>query len=505
MFGLRWKHTAAACLVVSARGIALTATWADERTMAQRFEAAKRDEPSLIAFLKRMPKGGDLHLHPGGALYAETALDDALRRGLFFDPATGQFDMKDGPGRVPAAKLLEGEADNSLSQFLDAASMRGYRPGTESGHDHFFRSFDILGSADEGLTAADVLGEIIARARAQNEQYLELMGGAAAPGAMGKVLQDAPPVDNPEKALAILQPKLDAFVTASRAHLDTLDRNLARRLNVPAPITGTGGPVTVRYQLAASRLAPDNLFFASLAAGMALMQADKRVVAVNILAPEDHPFARTHFETQMRLLDALWKHFGHPNISLHAGELTLAISPVEAMFSRIRRSIEAGHARRIGHGVSIAWEDDLPGLLRKMRTQGIAVEICLTSNDGILGVRGDRHPFDLYRRAGVPVTLNTDDEGVNRSNLTMEYVRAVRTYRLSYPEVKRLVRNSLEYSFLPGESLYVNRDYRRLRAPFANLLRRDWKPSAAENRLLASSAKLRVQARLERAFVAFEK
>ena len=68
----------------------------------------------------------------------------------------------------------------------------------------------------------------------------------------------------------------------------------------------------------------------------------------DLLAPEDHPFARTHFDTQMRLIDFLWKSFGHPNITLHAGELTLDISPLEAMQSRIRRSVEAGHARRIG-------------------------------------------------------------------------------------------------------------------------------------------------------------
>src|SRR5688572_6576004 len=85
-----------------------------------------------------------------------------------------------------------------------------------------------------------------------------------------------------------------------------------------------------------------------------------------------------------------------------------------------RTSIETGHARRIGHGVSIAWEDDLPGLLKKMKADGVAVEVCPSSNASILGTEGDRHPSRLYRRAGVPVTLNTDDEGISRSNLTME-------------------------------------------------------------------------------------
>ena len=101
-------------------------------------------------------------------------------------------------------------------------------------------------------------------------------------------------------------------------------------------MTGAQSPITVRYIVAASRLAPDGDFFTRLASGMALMKADKRVVGVNILAPEDHPYARMHFHEQMRLLDALWKHFDHPNITLHAGELTLAFSPPETMRSRIR-------------------------------------------------------------------------------------------------------------------------------------------------------------------------
>src|SRR5207302_4459645 len=64
------------------------------------------------------------------------------------------------------------------------------------------------------------------------------------------------------------------------------------------------------------------------------------------------------------------------------------------------------------------------------------------------------HPFETYRRFGVPVTLSTDDEGVSRIDLTHEYLRAALTYDLSYEELKTLARNSLEYAFLPGESLW---------------------------------------------------
>jgi adenosine deaminase len=482
---------------------------ADERAAARRFEEARRDEPSLIAFLQRMPKGGDLHVHTSGSVYAEYALDSALKSNLFFDPATNQFTREDGPGRLPAQRLLEGQAGEPLSRFLDAASMRGLRPGVGSGHDHFFRAFPVVGSGWLALTGeqanAEALAEVVARARAQNQQYLELMAGVA-PDAAYDLLRDPPAyaVEDPARALTELTPKLDEFVRLARAYLDAQDVELARRLGVPAPLSGAQGPVTVRYIVAANRLSPDAVFFARVAAGMALMRADRRVVGVNILAPEDHPFARTHFDTQMRLLDVLWRHFGQPNITLHAGELTLAVSPPEPMRERIRRSIQVGHARRIGHGVSVAWEDDLPGLLRHMKQNRIAVEVCLTSNDAILDVRGDRHPFNLYRRAGVPVSLNTDDEGINRSTLTMEFVRAVRTYNLSYAEVKELARNSIEYAFLPGDSLFLEHRYDRPRPALRDVGRPGWKPSSEAQALLAGSEKMRVQMRLEQAFAAFE-
>jgi adenosine deaminase len=90
-----------------------------------------------------------------------------------------------------------------------------------------------------------------------------------------------------------------------------------------------------------------------------------------------------------------------------------------------------------------------------MARRGVLVEICLTSNDSILGVRGRDHPLPAYIAAGVPVALATDDEGVSRSELTWEFERAVETYHLDYATLKRMVRDSLDHSFLAGSSLWV--------------------------------------------------
>ena len=111
-------------------------------------------------------------------------------------------------------------------------------------------------------------------------------------------------------------------------------------------------------------------------------------------------------------------------------------------------------AKRIGHGIDIAYEDDLNELLEHMAKHSIAVEINLTSNDVILGISGAEHPFKTYMEYGVPLTISTDDEGVSRIDLTNEYSRAVTEYDLDYKTIRSLSRNAIQYSFLQGAPLF---------------------------------------------------
>ena len=78
----------------------------------------------------------------------------------------------------------------------------------------------------------------------------------------------------------------------------------------------------------------------------------------------------------------------------------------------------------------------------------VAIEINLTSNDVILGVRGKDHPLPAYLAAGVPVVLSSDDAGISRIDLTNEYLRAARDFGLEYRALKAIARNALIYSFL---------------------------------------------------------
>ena len=91
-----------------------------------------------------------------------------------------------------------------------------------------------------------------------------------------------------------------------------------------------------------------------------------------------------------------------------------------------------------------------------MAKNHIVVETNLTSNAELLNISGDDHPLPFYLQHHVPVVLSTDDEGILRIDLTHEYQSAVERYALSYQTLKMLNRNSLTYSFLPGESLWAD-------------------------------------------------
>jgi adenosine deaminase len=198
------------------------------------------------------------------------------------------------------------------------------------------------------------------------------------------------------------------------------------------------------------RNSPKSQVFGQALAGFMLASEDPRVVGINFVQPEDGLQSMQDYELHMKLIAYLRRQFPRVHLSLHAGELSPGLVRPEGLRFHVKEAVELARAERIGHGVDIGYEDDSQQTLHEMAKRYIAVEINLTSNDVILGIKGKDHPFEMYRRYGVPMVLSTDDEGVSRSHLTLEYLRAVQTYTLHYAELKQMVRNSIEYSFLPA-------------------------------------------------------
>ncbi len=272
------------------------------------------------------------------------------------------------------------------------------------------------------------------------------------------------------------------------------------------PDSAPGCAVEVRYLYQVLRGLPKPVVFAQMLLGFELASSDPKFVGLNLVMAEDWYVPMHDFNEHMAMLDYLHGVYPKVHITLHAGELAIGLVPPEDLTFHIRASINRGHAERIGHGVDVMNEKDPIALLHEMAERNILVEICLTSNDIILGVSGDDHPLPIYMKYNVPVALATDDEGVNRSDLTHEYLRAAETYHLSYADLKRMARQSLEHSFLPGQSLWADTKLVfRIAPSCAGDAAGAEKPSAACEQFLAANGRAREQWKLESEFMQFEK
>jgi hypothetical protein len=149
--------------------------------------------------------------------------------------------------------------------------------------------------------------------------------------------------------------------------------------------------------------------------------------------------------------------------------------------------------------------EDPFALLQEMAEKNIMVEICLSSNDLILRVRGKKHPLATYLKYGVPVALATDDEGVSRSDMTQEYVKAVEEHALTYLQLKTMARTSLEHAFIAGASIW--KDAKRFIFVQQCASEKPDKGNLSDGcrKFLESNEKAKLQWELERAFVDFEK
>jgi adenosine deaminase len=297
---------------------------------------------------------------------------------------------------------------------------------------------------------------------------------------------------------------LKEIAAATSKTLAEDEAHVRSRLKCDTPDAQPGCSVTVRYLYQVLRGFPHESVFAEILLGFELASSDPRFVGLNLVMPEDWYVPTHDFREHMAMIDYLHGLYPKVHISLHAGEITAGVVKPEDLSYHIRESVERGHAERIGHGVSVMLEKDAVGLLKEMAERNVLVEINLTSNDQILGVGGDDHPLHAYMKYGVPTAICSDDEGVARSDMTHEYLRAVEEQHLSYTDLKRMARQSLEHSFLPGKSLWAS-----TKATFAPVAvcasDLAGKPSHACSEFIAESERAREQLKLESAFMEFEK
>jgi adenosine deaminase len=133
---------------------------------------------------------------------------------------------------------------------------------------------------------------------------------------------------------------------------------------------------------------------------------------------------------------------GGLRITLHAGEWGGA--------AQVRRAL-AVDPERIAHGPGA---DDDPALMAELRARGVVLDLCPTSNvQAAMVPTVAEHPLARLHRAGVRVTLSTDDTTVSNLTLSEEYLRAVERIGLSPAELWAIDRLALDVAFADDTTL----------------------------------------------------
>ncbi|MBO6754883.1 MAG: adenosine deaminase [Roseibium sp.] len=124
-------------------------------------------------------------------------------------------------------------------------------------------------------------------------------------------------------------------------------------------------------------------------------------------------------------------------LTAHAGELAGPESVLAA--------IEFLRVKRIGHGVRAIEDQDL---VRRLADEEIVLEVCPGSNValGIYPVLRF-HPINLLRRAGVRVTLNSDDPPFFNTTLGKEYTSLAKTFGWKVKDQLALTRTAIDAAF----------------------------------------------------------
>lgn len=428
---------------------------------------------AIKQFLTVMPKGGDIHHHYSGTIYAETYLEWVKSQGWFINTETFKVEKEKNDTNITVDQLTE--SGTLYTQALELWSDKDYNNhySLQSSPDQkFFNTFGYFSSISS-LKMLEGLKIIKTRAINENISYIETMLSKVGITANTDYFENQnqiqlynaslikantqedvndllKQIDNVYFESASFNTKINDFTTnLERIHKEIDDENF-----------------TMRYQTYASRMSSPIQVYTDLLSAYITAKKSEFIVGVNIVAAENNIVSLRDYELHMMFFNYLNSKYKNVNKSLHAGELTLGMVRPKNLLFHINQAVFVAGADRIGHGVDIPYETQSYALLDSMKKKNIAVEINLTSNEFILGVKGNDHPYLIYTKHNVPLVISTDDSGVSRNNLSGEFTLLVTRYKPSYTDIKKYVYNSIEYSFL--DSLNKNKSIKVLDDKFSN-------------------------------------
>ncbi|WP_157473212.1 adenosine deaminase [Lentisphaera araneosa] len=423
------------------------------------FKSGEAQRAKLNLFLTQMPKGGDLHHHYSGSIYVETYLEWLQEKKWGIDVATLKIVPKPITTSTDSVLTVSDLLKNDVlyRKLLTLWSNKDYYNHCHEQvppDSNFFYSFEYF---KEISPLNHDLGLRILKDRAikENVSYIETM--IANVGVEAKNYYTAEEVNSlvSEFRDSIKQEQVNKLCQQIEGKLvrnvqflgrvDLFNNNLTRSHR------GIDDEnFMMRFQTYAVRVRDPLQVYCELLSAYLACESNPLLVGVNIVAPENNSVALRDYTLHMQMFNYLKSKYPRVNRALHAGELTCGMVRPKNLQFHIKEALEIAGAQRIGHGIDISYEKDSLKTLEKIKNES-AVEINLTSNEFILGVKGQDHPYIIYEAYGVPMVISTDDSAVSRNNLSKEYLLLASRYQPSYKKIKEYVFNSVKYSFLNEE------------------------------------------------------
>lgn len=465
---------------------------ANEKGTQEFYESIRSNQLTLRGFISGMPKGGDLRVRLTESIYPEEYLKLAQRENYCITlPAYYAVPPLNGacpPGTASTKKFFESEENyHKAIERLSTVSFKSKQ--------NLFSLSDITPDQFGYLLSA-----VIDSAAYQHLNYLEVL----LPWSPSALTSDASRIDwkgSPAEMYSVLStmPAMASLQKGKKriaAFMSATEKQLAAKNNTSS---------MVRMIASVDRTQSPSVVFAQLIYAFKTAATDPHFVGVALTGDEEHPIAIRDYALQIQMLNTLTsiKEFADVQTIITAGYLEFGMIQPTKFKDRIRMAVNKGHATRISHGTAIMYENNPFDLLEALSEQRIPVEIALTSEEAVRSISPASNPFPVLQQYNVPVVLVTENSGLTRIDLTHEYVRAAHDYNLSYADLKMLVRNSLEYSLLPGKSLWKNTSPYIMGDECSDSLT-DKKTGICQ-KLLTESPKAQKQWELETEFVEFER
>ena len=436
----------------------------DGQSFDQRFEEIRSDRQQLHALFRDMPLGGDIHAHLSGAVSPDAMVEIASRHGYYFafSPANkfvrfvaprisvNQDHVSKGPRGRCGEKYRCLQAKDLLPEHREAIRQAIWinEKDADRGEDGRFSDFvSVFSVLDELTDNADIMPEFIHtlmdEASELHVSYLELK---ITPYDRRNSRQIIVPI---EMLLENLRNEIDAKNRSmARAGKRTVIVKLVAQLLRSRPLR-TGGITELPYIACFGDDCPSRWEQAHYLA--TLSRYSDLVVGYDFVGLPEVKI-EVPGSSAKQFIQELTARYGDANIAMHSGE-----SSKVNLADNIALALDAG-ADRLGHAYNLGSlvSDET---LRLVCQGDTPIVIGLSSNVRLqVAETIDQHSFEQFIRGDIcpnkqplPIALATDDAGLFDTDLSLEFCIAAANSDLTWKEMKRIAKQSLQAAFAPDD------------------------------------------------------